>query len=166
MRSRPATGTSTWVSARTSTTASPTPTRPSRAWALHTTSSQPAPWPASPTHARWRRRSTRTWFCRAKAAPTPCFLRFSTALPAFPGNAAWLPQRVPRQPAAGHRQKRGLQRRVHLEVHAQRLRLQRARQHAHHVPHRLAQLQDSRLCAARRSPQLPQLQRLLSSCHR
>ena len=32
----------------------------------------------------------------------------------------------------------GRQRRVHLEVHAQRLRLQRAGQHAHHLPHRLA----------------------------
>ena len=55
----------------------------------------------------------------------------------------------------------GLQRRVHLEVHPQRLRLQRAGQYAHHLPHRLAQLQDSRLCAARRGPELPRLQRLL-----
>ena len=33
---------------------------------------------------------------------------------------------------------RGGQRRVHLEVHPQRLRLQRPRQYAHHLPHRLA----------------------------
>ena len=42
----------------------------------------------------------------------------------------------------------GVQRRIHLEVHPQRLRLQRAWQHADYVPHRLAQLEDSGLCAA------------------
>ena len=62
--------------------------------------------------------------------------------------AARLPQRIPRRLAAGVRQECRRQRRVHLEVHAQRLRLQRARQHADHLSHRLAQLEDSRLRAA------------------
>ena len=74
--------------------------------------------------------------------------------------SARLPQRVPRQPAAGLRKTCRGQRRVHLEVHPQRLRLQRAGQHAHHLPHRLAQLQDSRLCAPRRGSRGPRLQRL------
>ena len=97
----------------------------------------------------------------SKAAPTPV-LASAASLHSrrLRNHGPRLPQRVPRQSAAGHRQVCGLQRRVHLEVHAQRLRLQRARQHAHHLPHRLAQLQDSRLCAACRGPELPQLQRL------
>ena len=51
-------------------------------------------------------------------------------------------------------------RRLHLEVHPQRLRLLRPRQHPHHLPHRLAQLQDPRLRPARRRPQLPRPLRL------
>jgi hypothetical protein len=73
-----------------------------------------------------------------QAARTRCWRRCSTALQAFPGTM---------QPGfrnefhAGLQQasaKRRGQRRVHLEVHPQRLRLQRAGQHAHHLPHRLA----------------------------
>ena len=60
------------------------------------------------------------------------------------------------------------QRRVHLEIHPQRLRLQRSWQHAHHLSHRLAQLQDSGLCHPRGSSRCPGLQRLFrnifSSC--
>ncbi len=47
-------------------------------------------------------------------------------------------QRVPCQPATGLWQKSRRQRRIHLEVHPQRLRLQRAGQYAHHISHRLA----------------------------
>ena len=39
--------------------------------------------------------------------------------------------------------------RIHLEVHAQGLRLQRARQHADHLSDRVAELEDSRICDPR-----------------
>ncbi len=53
-------------------------------------------------------------------------------------HAARLPQRVPRRPRTDLRPVPRRQRRLRLEVHAQRLRLLGARQHAHHLPHRLA----------------------------
>ncbi len=94
---------------------------------------------ASRMRARWKRPSTRIWFSPAKVAPTRCFHHCFSASPGVSGTLdPGYPQRVSRQPAAGHRQKRCLQRRVHLEVHPQCLRLQRPWQHAHHFSHRLA----------------------------
>ncbi len=60
------------------------------------------------------------------------------------------PQRVStlRRFGAGFREVPGRRRRVHLEVHAQGVRLQRARQHADHLPDRVAQFENSRLCYA------------------
>ncbi len=69
--------------------------------------------------------------CRAVAAARVHSRRFGNP-------AARFPQRVPRQLPAGRRQECGGQRRVHLEVHPQRLRLQHPRQHADLLPHRLA----------------------------
>ena len=60
--------------------------------------------------------------------------------------AARLPQRVPRRVPAGLGKAGCRQRRVHLEVHAQRFRLQRPRQYAYFLPNRLAQFEDSRVC--------------------
>ena len=60
---------------------------------------------------------------------------------------SWVPQRVSCGVPAAGRQALRLRRRVHLEVHAQRLRLQRAGRNADHLPDRVAQLEDSRLCA-------------------
>ena len=105
---------------------SPT-TAPSRASASPTTSRRPAPCCASPTPERSKRRSTR--ICCS---------------PARPESAGWLrtssePTPVPIQPgyrnqfntglAAGHRQVPAGGRRLLLEVHAQRVRLQHAAEH-------------------------------------
>ena len=49
--------------------------RQSRAWALLITSSQPPPFCVFPMRARWKRLSTRTWFCPATAARMRCFRR-------------------------------------------------------------------------------------------
>ena len=99
----------------------------------------------------------RTWCCRARAAPTRCCRRCC----ALPDDAcgqhagAGLPQRVSCRLPAGRWQAPGAFWRVHLEVHAQRVRLQRAGQYADHVPDRLAQLQDPgihvppRMCPSR-----------------
>src|SRR5215472_5948887 len=73
--------------------------------------------------------------------------------------ASRLPQRVPRRITAGLREVRGNRRRVYLEVYAQFVRFQRAGQHAHHLPDRLAQLEDPRVSAARESAELPWTQR-------
>ena len=80
--------------------------------------------------------------------------------------ATGFPQRIPCRLAAGLRQELRLQRRLHLEIHAQRFRLQRAGQHADHLSHRLAQLEDPRLRAARGCAQLSQLLRRSWSCRR
>ena len=77
--------------------------------------------------------------------------------------AAGISQRIPRWIPAGLWQIRGGRRRVHLEIHAQCLRLQRARQHSHYLSYRLAQLEDSRLRAQCQRSQLPQ--RLRVRCH-
>ena len=55
-------------------------------------------------------------------------------------------------------------RRVHLEVHAQRLRLRRARHHTDHVPDRMAQFQDSRICGARAACRTTTVSRHSWSC--
>ena len=59
--------------------------------------------------------------------------------------------------AAGLRKVCGLLRRVHLEVHPQRLRLQRAGDHSDHVPDRVEQLQDSRIRWPRQRAELPRI---------
>ena len=45
--------------------------------------------------------------------------------------------------------------RIHLEVHPQGFRLQRAGQHADHLSHRVGELEDSRLCDSRHRAELP-----------
>jgi len=65
------------------------------------------------------------------AVLNPLLLCSSSATKSF---ERWLSQRIPRWPRAGFRKVPGLFRRVDLEVHAQRLRLQRAWQHADHLP--------------------------------
>ena len=79
---------------------------------------------------------------------------------------ARLPQRVPRRPATGHRQPLRPLRRLHLEVHPQRLRLLRPGQHPHHLPHRLAQLQNPRLRPPRRTCPTTTASPPSSSCRR
>jgi outer membrane receptor protein involved in Fe transport len=59
---------------------------------------------------------------------------------------AWIPERVSCRIPAGVRKELCCQRRLHLEVHAQRVRLRHPRQHAYLLPHRLAQLEDPWLC--------------------
>ena len=63
-------------------------------------------------------------------------------------------------PSAGLLQALCRERRVHLEVHPQCLRLRRPGQHSHHLPHRVAQLEDSRLRPPRQRPRDPRRQRL------
>ena len=53
-----------------------------------------------------------------------------------------------------------VQRRVHLEIHGPRVRLQRIRQHTHHLSDRVEQVQDSRLRSARQHAELSRLQRV------
>ena len=68
-----------------------------------------------------------------------------------------LSERVPRRSPAGFRAVPGDQRRIHLEVHAQRLRLQRAGQHADHLSDRVGQFQNPRLRHPRQRAELPRL---------
>jgi hypothetical protein len=118
-------------------------------WALPTTSSPPARMRVSYARTLETPFNENLVLSSNGCSNRGAVLRCSTAPRRFGNLAARLPQRVSRRPAAGPRQECGLQRRVHLEVHPQRLRLQRAGQYADHLPHRLAQLQDSGLCAAR-----------------
>jgi hypothetical protein len=166
-RSRPATGSSTSAFAATSTTAS-TRRQPGRAATrrrLHHQAHRhrpahllrPHPGVALQREPRPLQPGLRQ---RGACAAAPLRPGVSTT----PGSPASATSSTPA--CSRPRQEPRLQRRLHLEVHPQRLRLQRPRQHAHHLPHRLAQLQDPRLRAAPRGSQFHNFSAYSSSCRR
>src|SRR5216684_9382319 len=63
-----------------------------------------------------------------------------------------LAQRVPRRTPASFREIFGFFRRVHLEVHAQWIRLQHPRQHSDYVSGGMAEVQDPWICWPRSVP--------------
>ena len=72
---------------------------------------------------------------------------------------AGLPERVPRRIAAGIRKILRRFRRVHLEVHAQRIRLQRPGEYSDLLPDRVAQLEDSGMGSSGEHAELPRSER-------
>jgi hypothetical protein len=87
--------------------------------------------------------STRTWCSPARAATTRSSPPSSPA-PTRPTAPASATTSTPAS-SSSHLEVRRPLRRLRLEVHPHRIRLLRPRGHAHHLPHRLAQLQDPRL---------------------
>ncbi len=109
--------------------------------------------------ARWRRLSTKTWCSRA---PDAMMLWSTISWPSIQGYPCLT---VPLRPGwrnefhagcpAGVRKVPGHRCRIHLEVHASGLRLQRAGQHPDHVSDRVGEFQDSRLRRTRQHAELP-----------
>jgi hypothetical protein len=94
---------------------------------------------------------------------TGCAIPFLATITPPPGVTCNLGAIAPgRRIAAGLRQIPCHRRRVHLEIHSQRVRFRCRRRYAHHLPYRMGQLQDPRL----RDPRQPARLSWLDCFHR
>ena len=107
-------------------------------------------------HVCWKRRSTRTWCFQQRCAIPGLVSLLGCAASGQSRHSARVAQRIPRRPATGFREVSGLLRRI----------LWKYTHNAYdfsvlgalpHVPDRMAQLQDSRICGTRQRAELPRI---------